>query len=218
MSNSVAEVFKSLDHESLDNYTSYWGMIGAGSHAEYFKRWLFAFCSVHTTWESNVRGYKAISNYEEWLQQSTSRELLRRLIAARCGLHNNRATWIWNFSQDFWYDPSAFYRKDFESWTGLRDRLQHRITGLGPAKTSFAIEMAFPLEAKLCCLDIHMLRLYDRPDLNKGKSPAAYAALEADWVGRSGTLGVAPYIARMVYWDKQQGCSNSRYWSHVLEA
>ena len=47
----------SLDKNEVDSYTEYWQSIQPKNHAYYFRRWLFSLMSVHTTWESNVRGY-----------------------------------------------------------------------------------------------------------------------------------------------------------------
>lgn len=89
------------------------------------------------------------------------------------------------------------------------------VTGLGPAKVSFALEMAFPLEAEVLCLDVHMLRLYGKKtqDLRVGE----YQRMEADWVARSRAVDMPPYIVKQMHWDRLQGRPDSRYWSHVLE-
>jgi hypothetical protein len=44
-----------------------------------------------------------------------------------------------------------------------------------------------------------------------------YHTIEADWIDRSNKRGLAPYMARCLYWDKNQNRKNSRYWSKVLE-
>lgn len=213
MNNSVRKIFKNLDAADATRYASYWGNLAAKDDKEFFQRFLFAFCSVHTTWESNVRGYAEIKDYEAWLSDKT--ELRRRLIASRCGLHNNRTEYIYGFAEKFWADPAEYRRGDSEPWWMYRDRLERRIKGLGLAKTSYALEMAFPLECDVVCFDVHMLRLYG--DVDAGRDPIRYEKFEDDWVKRAKKLGVAPYIARNVYWDKLQGKQDSRYWSAVLE-
>jgi len=86
---------------------------------------------------------------------------------------------------------------------------------LGQAKTSFAIEMLYPTEAKVVCMDTHLFQIYG---LNQTKDAKKYKTLEADWIARSEARGLAPYMARCLYWDKNQNRKNSRYWSKVLEA
>lgn len=97
-----------------------------------------------------------------------------------------------------------------------RDRLERGIKGLGLAKTSYALEMAFPLECEVVCFDVHMLRLYG--DVKAGSNPTKYETFEDDWVERSKKANTPPYIARNVYWDELQGKKDSRYWSAVLES
>jgi endonuclease III len=201
----VQEVFEEIKAIDADHYLKYWASVTPSNDTEHFQRWLFAFMSVHTTWESNVKGYAAVA---DWAGDHD--DLLDRLISSRCGLHNNRAKWIYRFHQQYWDDPKVFQKQDGEPWRELRNRLMLRICGLGLAKTSFALELAYPLEAQTTCLDVHMLRLY-------GVSEKKYHEAEADWLGRSSEVGLPPYIARCAYWDKLQGQPDSRYWSHVLE-
>lgn len=213
MSQQVQEVFKTLDENKIEDYRKYWGGLTVSSDKEFFQRWLFAFCSVHTGWKSNVAGYEAIKDFYVWW--NVKDELRRRLVLSRCGLYNTRTENIWNFSDQFWRDPKLFYKQDYEPWWSYRDRLSDTVKGLGLAKTSFALEMSFPTEAKAVCLDVHMLRLYGNE--KAGASKVKYQQFEADWVGRSSALQIEPYVARMVYWDQNQGMNNSRYWSKCLE-
>lgn len=210
--NKIRKVFKTLDYDTIRKYHRYWGRLTVKDNADYFRRWLFAFCSVHTTWEANVNGYNAIKNFTTWLGDDEA--LLGYLKTGRCGLYNNRTTYISAFANDFWSNPSEFYRGQAESWRQMRDRLSTRIKGLGLAKTSFALEMSFPTEVEVVCLDIHMLRLYG--DEDAGRKPSYYK-YEADWIGRSTKVDTPPYITRLAYWDKLQGHKNSRYWSKCLE-
>lgn len=214
---SVKEVFKDLSDNFVgkEAYIKYWGARAVTNDEDYFRRWLFAFCSVHTTWESNCRAYLALRDFDKW--KNDRAELCRLLITSRAGLHNNRTTYIWSFTEDFWSNTTEFYKGEHEPWSTLRNRLAKRIKGLGLAKTSFALEMSFPLEAKVTCLDVHMLRLYGLTKYNGRAPQPLYEATETDWSGRSQTLGVPPYIARCAYWDRVQKQPDSRYWSKVLE-
>lgn len=209
---SPHEVIISLEQNTIDRYADYWNGIRANTDEEFFKRFLFAFMSVHTTWRSNVSGYEAICEFQLW--RHSREELLRRLKAGRCGLYNNRARYIWQFSQSFWAAPEAYYREKDEPWHYYRNRLENNILGLGLAKTSFALEMAFPLECQVVCLDVHMLRLYGQTNHVPNRK---YFLCEDHWVVRCQNRSIASYPARMVYWDSIQGKQNSRYWSHVFE-
>ena len=214
MNKFVRKAFGELDEADVKKYASYWGDLTVKNHGEYFQRWLFAFCSVHTTWESNVAGFSAIKEYDSWL---ADKEALRsKLISSRCGLHNNRTEYIFDFSNKYWANPAWFYPQYGESTSQCRDRLMPGIRGLGLAKTAYALEMSFPLDCNAVCLDVHMLRLYG--DVAAGPKPDVYRKFEADWVRRSEKAEIPPYIARTVYWDKLQGKTDSRYWSSVLES
>ena len=199
-------------------YEDYWGSIAALDQDSYFRRWLFAFCSVHTTWKYNVAAYEAIKNFREW--QHDKEELRKRLIKSRAGIFNNRAEWIWKFKDDFFTYPEFYERRFGERWPIFRNRLAARISGLGMAKTSFALELAFPLEAQITCLDTHMLQLYERTFSTGPVSGAAYRDYihtEADWLARSEALDMPPFIARQMWWDEKQGKTDSKYWSYVFE-
>lgn len=209
----AGNVVANLDDGTLEAYREYWGGLTVRDNADYFRRWLFAFCSVHTTWKGNVAGYEAIKDFTKWLGDEEA--LRHRLHKSGAGIHNNRAKWITEFSEQFWSEPQWYYRAEGEPWWALRDRIAARTKGLGLAKTSFALEMSFPLDADIACLDVHMLRLYgvDQKKVN----PVTYVKCENDWVGRSRARLEPPYVARMVWWDQQQGQNDSRYWSRCLE-
>jgi hypothetical protein len=209
----VEAAFTKYSNSDAVRYVDYWEKLTARTDAELFRRFLFAYCSVHTTWEGNVNGYQAIKEHEEWL--GSHQGLRTRLVRSGVGLHNNRAKWIASFGDAFWADPNAYRRGVRESWQGYRDRLERGITGLGPAKVSFALELAYPLEAEVVCLDVHMLRLYGRKDQNL--KVGEYERYEHDWLGRCRAVGLPSYIVKQIHWDAVQGKPDSRYWSYVLE-
>lgn len=220
MNPEVREAFAALDPGQLVQYHKYWKGIAPRNDREVFQRFLFAFCSVHTTWKSNVSGYEAIKDFTpmEW----SIHDLRAALIRGRCGMFNNRTTWIYSFGLKYWMDPSTYQKDGKEPLGFLRNRLLGSIKGLGVAKLTFALEMVYPVDPQLdiACLDIHMLRLYNAPELNgngSGPSLSKYQQFESDWTGRSAGIGISPYITRMAYWDKVQGQQDSRYWSHVFE-
>ena len=214
MTPGVERAFTDYTNSDAVRYVEYWGEQAARSPAQLFRRFLFAYCSVHTTWEGNINGYKAISDFDKWKGSHTG--LRTKLLRSGVGLHNNRAKWIDGFSQDFWADPVQYTRGAREGWSQYRDRLEDRIVGLGPAKVSFALEMAYPLEAEVLCLDVHMLRLYGVKDQSKVKV-GQYERYEADWMNRARAVGLPSYIIKQLHWDRVQGKSDSRYWSYVLE-
>ena len=221
----VESFFESIRDKDIESYNDYWGELKPQSDNASFRRYLFAFMSVHTSWKNNCKGYNAIKQFTNWtlekgeqlqLWNYNSDDLFRRIEATRVGMQNNRTNYIGLFSDTFWDNPSDYLaRNSNESWAEWRDRLAKKILGLGKAKTSFAIEMLYPTEAKVVCMDTHLFQIYG---LNQTKDVKKYETIEADWIERSETRGLAPYMARCLYWDKNQKRKNSRYWSKVLEA
>ena len=96
-------------------------------------------------------------------------------------MQNNRTNYIGKFSDAFWGNPSDYLaRNTDEGWTEWRDRLAKGILGLGKAKTSFAIEMMFPLEAQVVCMDTHLFQAYG---LDQTKDSRRYKEIEDYWLG-----------------------------------
>jgi hypothetical protein len=221
----VKSFFSLIKDKEIESYNNYWAELKPQTEVAAFKRYLFAFMSVHTTWKNNCKGYNAIKQFTNWtlekgeqlqLWNYDSDNLFKRIEKTRVGMQNNRTNYIGKFNDTFWDSPSDYLaRNSDEGWSEWRDRLAKKILGLGKAKTSFAIEMLFPLEAQVVCMDTHLFQVYG---LNQSKHSKLYNDIEADWLERSEQRGVAPYMARCLYWDKNQNRKNSRYWSKVLEA
>jgi thermostable 8-oxoguanine DNA glycosylase len=211
-------IFSNISKDEIRAYNQYWKTVTPKNNDDIFRRWLFAFTSIHTTWEGNVRGYNAIKDFNQW---ADNKEKLRELlIAAKCGLYNNRTEYIWDFKNAFFSNPKEFQKKRSESWVDLRDRLMNSCKGIGIAKVSFTLEMCYPHLAEVTCLDTHMIQLYELPlqKFDSGKGYTIYRQYEQDWITRSKALGVSPYITRSIFWDRKQKQHNSRYWSYVLES
>jgi thermostable 8-oxoguanine DNA glycosylase len=168
--------------------------------------------SVHTSWRSNISGYLAIHNWWEWL--NNNEELERRIVSSGAGLHKNRTKFISTFAKDFWANIEVFQKNDEETWVEFRNKLVERVLGLGMAKVSFSIEMVYPNEADVTCLDTHLFQVYG---LDQTKDSKQYEAMERHWVEMCKMWNVSPYVARCIWWDKNQGYEDSRYWSFVLE-
>ena len=207
----VDELFNSFNEEELEQYKSYWQEVAPKNDTEVFQRWLFAFMSVHTTWERNVIGYEAIKDWTAWFNDD--KKLMDLIKGAAVGLHNNRVRFISEFARKFWQDPEWYKYQDGD-WQDFRDRLVKNILGLGIAKVSFSLEMIYPNEAKTTCMDTHLFQAYN---LDQSKNATRYREIEDYWLAMCAMWNVPSYIARCTLWDRKQGHTDSRYWSYVLE-
>ena len=207
----INELFSSFDSEEVERYKDYWGGVEPKNDTEIFYRWLFAFMSVHTTWERNVIGYEAIKDWTVWFNDDD--KLMEIIVDARVGLHNNRTRFIAEFARKFWNNPEA-YKYQGGNWQQFRDRLVKSILGLGIAKVSFALEMVYPNQAKVTCMDTHLFQAFA---LDQSKDATRYKEIENYWLDMCAMWQVPSYIARCILWDRKQNQTDSRYWSYVLE-
>jgi len=58
--------FASFPREKVVSYKEYWESVRPQNTEDIFRRYLFAYCSVHTTWKGNCAGYNAIKNNAEY--------------------------------------------------------------------------------------------------------------------------------------------------------
>lgn len=146
----------------------------------------------------------------------TRRQLSRMLTRERSGLFHMRMEGLTRFQRDFWRDPESWYVQSGESFPEARDRLCDRTYGLGLAKTSFVLEMAYPETCQVVCCDTHIKQLY-------GLGPEdsipdrLYRRMEKHWVTTCNERGLPSPQVRNFYWDTLRGESTSRYWSYILE-
>lgn len=214
------EVFSHQHRPRISRYETYWNSVTPENNNEIFLRWLFAFTSIHSTWESNVRCYNFIKNFESWIDNKES--LSNLLLDSRAGLQNQRTENIWDFKNKFFESPDSFKKSRDEDWISFRNRLCRSLKGIGLAKVSFALELCYPNNVEVVCLDIHMLRALGCNlkgyKIDSKKELAEYQSAESVWLDKSKKFGTSPYITRCLYWDIIQGKPDSRYWSSCLES
>jgi len=193
------------------NYRKYFSQIRPKTKMEIYNRFLFSFCSVHTTWERNIIAYELLKDVYH-----TNKEALRTLILkAGVGLTNNRTEFIYEFTQKFLENHKIYLREKEESWKSYATRLTKIVKGLGFAKARFAIELIYPNTAQICCVDTHIIQ-WAKQNPNK-MNLTLYKKIEEGWINHSKVQGLNPVEARWKWWDKKQGYEDPRYWSHVLE-
>ena len=150
------DVFSTKHQTKISSYEEYWKSISPTNSNEIFRRWLFAYTSIHSTWQSNVRSYNHIKNFEQWKNDKS--KLAELLFLSKSGLQNQRTENIWDFKNKFFDNPESFEKSSKESWVDLRNRLAQNLKGIGLAKVSFALELCYPNNVEIVCLDVHMLR------------------------------------------------------------
>ena len=208
--------------EDVEAYSSHLSSMAPTSNEELFKRWLFAYASVHTTWAMNCRLYSALLGLD-WVKtaSSTDVEMLFRLITeAKAGMHNKRTDYITRFTTFFEKHPSWFWKADHEKWAAYRDRVMNAAPGIGRAKSSFVIEMTYPTTADVICTDTHIMQLYGATTSEIGRGRVGTNTekeMERHWVDTCRAHCIPPVIARWVFWDKKQGKTDSRYWTYVFD-
>lgn len=209
----ATRALESIDPKALIPYRDYFEKITPKDETEIFRRFLFAFSSVHTTWKYNVNLFVGLYDMK-WM---VSMDALRSVIVeSRAGLTEGRTKSIWKFSKEYWENPKEYLKREDELWPQYRDRIQAKTLGLGHAKSSFANELVYPNEAEVICGDTHQLQLYGLP-IGTSPSQKTYGYVEAHWVAECKRLGIAPVAARWYLWDRKQGHENSRYWSYCIE-
>lgn len=208
----VEAFFASILPDEREIQTKYWSALKPINDSERFQRFLFAFMSVHTSWRANILAYNLIKNWWEWLNQWDV--LDSRIQQSGAGLNNNRVRFIKDFSTKYWSNPCFYNKAEGETWIQYRNRIEKTIVGLGMAKSSFSVEMLYPVEAEVTCLDTHIFQFYG---LKQRRDFKLYHELEKHWIRMCFEFNIPAYVARCIYWDRKQGYKDSRYWSHVLE-
>ena len=203
-----------LTYGKVKEGTDYWEGIKAKNDVDYFKRWVFAFCSIHTTWENNVKGYNILTQDLSWTLSKD--RLLEMIKDSSLGLTSMRYKALWDFTRKFRANPKQFYKKNNETWQECRNKLAKDTYGIGLAKTSFVLNLSFPVEASVCCLDVHLLRFLGW-DKKETPSLVKYEEMEKKWIDKCDEHGLGYGVVRELYWNKVQGKRNSRYWSYCLE-
>ena len=193
------------------NYKEYFKKIKPKTVIDIYNRFLFAFCSVHTTWERNVIGYNMLKG----IYHTDINSIKPIIKKAGLGLTNHRSEFIKEFTEKFKENPKFYTKRRAETWEQYADRLQKDIKGLGFAKTRFAIELLYPESAKVCCVDTHIIQ-WAKKNPNK-MNKTLYTKIEQGWFNHSKKQGLHPIEARWKWWDNKQGYDNPRYWSECLE-
>lgn len=211
--NTVNFLLEQITPHQITNYSSYWNKITPNSPEQIYDRWLFAFLSVHTTWQSNVRAFKMLKA-NRWDNDRLHLEKL--IIESGVGLKRIRTEGIWRFHNAFWDNPIDWIKHDDETWVQARDRLSAKCFGLSLTKTAFACELIYPMECQVVCLDAHILKLYGADRKIVRPSYKTYRSMEEHWSCKCNELNLPSPIARSIVWDRLLNQQTMDYWTHVF--
>ena len=117
------------------NYKEYFKKIKPKNVMGIYNRALFTFCSIHTNWNNNIKGYLLLKD-----KYHTDEKALRKIITnSGLGLTNNRTRGILEFTKKYIAKPNWYKKRIYESWNKYEARLKKDIFFLGPAKTAFLL-------------------------------------------------------------------------------
>lgn len=179
-------------------------------------RWRFAFCTVHTPWLRSCEQYLDIALQYTTIPQD---QLETRLAKSKGGMYTIKAEGIANLHK-LWDTSNIFDIDGLSSrdeWRKARNRLTKQLIKLGPAKTSFAIEMLQPDKAKVICIDRHMFKAFGWTNVDRSASQKQYEYYENYWLDLCDYYKVEPAISRNLYWDIIQQKPSSMYWGNYLK-
>jgi hypothetical protein len=216
-SDRAIEHLNSVNQYDVQRYVNYLRHIQPQSEEDIFKRWLFAYASVHTTWKLNCKLYWALAPLD-WIGDHD--ELGRRIKESGAGMHNKRLEYIEAFTDFYWKHPLWFNRSNYEPWNNYRQRIEKVAPGIGFAKSAFGVELVYLADAHVLCTDTHILQLYgySTTEIKAGKVPRkVMIEIQDHWVDACVSRAIPPVIGRWLYWDHKQQRPDSRYWTFVFE-
>ena len=207
----VEAFFASITQEEIDSHRKVWDTLKCRNLNDNFLRWLFAFCSVHTSYKSNMAGYTAVKDWYKWVNRP---KVLRNLIdKSRMGLTNNRTKFLQEFAHNYWSNPTFFEKQPNESWVQCRNRITESVLGLCKAKVSFALEMIYTEQCEVFCADTHLFQAYGKDQQTNLRE---YESLERHWIQMSKVWNVPSPLARAIYWNRKKNEKNCWYWAKVF--
>lgn len=206
-------VIESLSPHTVKRYLTYWNKIKPKDWFQYYLRWVFAYTSVRTQWKQNVRLYQSVKNLGTDYKFP---DLYRTVSSTYGGMVEVRTKGIWNFYDQYLNHQSIWWKNDNETFVECRDRLMKKTFGLGITKVSFVMEMCYPKECTVVCLDTHLRKLYGIA-VDDSFNGTTYRKVEQHWVECCNARNIPCSIARHIYWDRLHNKTNTRYWSYVFE-
>jgi len=99
---------------------SYFLDIAPIDHADYIRRWLFAYATIRNGWQQSLHLYRELEDLA-WVNDKD--KLQAAILRGKAGFHNVRVRYIWDFIEKFHSDPDSFFPRAGETWVSFRNRL-----------------------------------------------------------------------------------------------
>jgi hypothetical protein len=208
----ITRFFESIKQPTIERYKTDWTTIIPKSDHETLNRWRFAYCTVHTPWENSCDQY---NRFKHTYEDQEYPALVRLLKDSGGGMWDIKAYGI-AILHYLWQIQSPLFDKPTRKWQAFRNTIRNNLPKLGLAKTSFAIEMLYPHDAQVICIDRHMFKAFGWEDVDRVCSDAQYHYYENYWVDISNEYNLAPVISRNLFWDIIQQQDSSMYWAKHL--
>lgn len=193
-----------------DKYRFYHNSVAPKNPTQYLRRLQFAVCSAFQGWQANVKMMEVI---KQMPPNFTEKQLEDAFKKAGTGLYR-RAKSLHKLTTDFKQNSISYMPRPGEDWESLRNRLVEKKVGMGLAKASFALELLFPENCRVVCLDRWILADYG---IKIGDTGWDYREKEEHWIKAGDNYELNPTMVRHMRWDDYHGKINTRYWSYVLE-
>ena len=205
---------ESIDKQTLDKYIEYWKWPDNKlSDDQLISNYVLVMLTPIANWTQTIKAYDQIFDNQEAIVDEKS--LTKILFESGIGCQKKRASYICGGLQKLKKDLSIIkYKPEDSYYTVTRDRIADEFKGLGLAKSSFLMELNYPLEAKVLCMDTHLLQLYGLP---KSISNRLYANAEEHWLASCKELKLPPPIARHIVWDRIHNQDDTSYWAYTIK-
>lgn len=235
---TVNEIISTITDTEIEQYNKYWEVLKPKDEVQFHNCFVFSFLSIRTTWQKNVHGFELWGNNkildivqavmdtpdDDPAKPAKIEVMEAAADALQTGLQVKKILSVKSYLKNCYrtdlidgvpvkaYD---FKKKEDESWDKYRSRITKAIDHLGITKASFAIELMYPFESELICLDSRMLKMMKLEKMKLGKRD--YKNIEKLWKDECTRKGVSPAIARHIVWSRDNPGGNCTTWANCLD-
>ncbi len=209
--------FKSITSKDIDEHTAHWQGLIPSTAEEIWSRIEFAGISPRVTYSVNVKAFKYLS-FDRDLHYNSYSSMLKALKHCGTGIYKVKTKCLLDTYSKYVKDPRQFLKQQDETWQTYRNRITAEVYGLGYAKASFAVELLYPLQAEVVCLDTHILKLFGIKNRSI-QDKEDYQAFEHEFLLKCKELNIPPPIARNIIWNELvANAEGLDFWTHCFRS